>query len=223
MSADCTDNCKDIALPFCPLPFSPLSVHSEVIDGSWACQLLDQCCIHCTALCLFSLPAGSLNRLEPLFCFSAGTLQPHTHSTTERQCDQATERLSNQTGDKKRAAANRARVYCRVLCTLFNLMRHLLGRGASTAHIKTRTTTQRSNCEMCVRHAVRPLTPCHPLPFYLACKLKSNTCCLIKRNTIYAIYSTIYISAMCAMCACKTSVDHGARFNEREKSCDSRL
>lgn len=182
---------------------------------------LTVCCIHCTALCLFSLPAGSLNRLEPLFCFSAGTLQPHTQSTTERQCDSATERLSNQTGDKKRAAANRARVYCRVLCTLFNLMRHLVGRGASTAQIKT--TTQRSNCEMCVRHAVRPLTPRPSFPFYLACKLKSNTCCLIKRNTIYAIYSTIYISAMCAMCACKTSVDHGARFNEREKSCDSRL
>lgn len=174
MSADCTDNCKDIAPP-CPPSHC---LHSEVIDGSWACQLLDRLLYpQHTALCLFSLPTGSLNRLEPLFCFSAGTLQPHTHST-ERQRDRATERLSNQTGDKKRAAANRVRVYCRVLCTLFNLMRHLVGRGASTAQIKTTTTQQLQNvCSTCCT------TP-DPSPLYLACKLKSNTCCLIKRNTI---------------------------------------
>lgn len=75
-----------------PTPHSPLpTLHSEVIDGSWACQLLDRLLYPlCCALCLFSLPAGSLNRLEPLFCFSAATLQPHTQLQPQPQPQRAT-------------------------------------------------------------------------------------------------------------------------------------
>lgn len=224
MSADCTDNCKDIAPPpQLPSPSPPCTVHSEVIDGSWACQLLDRLLypLHSAVFILFARwQFKQIRATFLLFCWHFAAAHTEHVGATVRQCDRETVQPNGR--QKTRCSESRPRLLPRVV--------HVVQFDATPGRKRCIDSTNKNNNNatqqlrnVCSTSCTtsEPLPP--TLPFYLACKLKSNTCCLIKRNTIYAIYSTIYISAMCAMCACKTSVDHGARFNEREKSCDSRL
>lgn len=128
---------------------------------------LTVCCIHCTALCLFSLPAGSLNRLEPLFCFSAGTLQPHTQSTSERQCDRETVQPNGR--QKTRCSESRPRLLPRVV--------HVVQFDATPGRKRCIDSTNKNNnatqqlrnvCSTCCTTSDPPVPP----PFLFGLQIK---------------------------------------------------
>lgn len=98
MSADCTDNCKDIAPPpQLPSPSSPCTVHSEVIDGSWACQLLDRLLypLHSAVFILFARwQFKQIRATFLLFCWHFAAAHTEHGRATVRQRDCPTKRAT---------------------------------------------------------------------------------------------------------------------------------
>lgn len=119
---------------------------------------------------------------------------------------------------KKGSGKVAARVYCRTLQrALLNLMRHLV----EVAGAQTTKGARPFGRQMFYTVST----------FYLPYKLKSNTCCLIKKNVghVYIfMLARVYIYAYRTRSQqgpadCRTLATQYFSANEREKSCASRL